>query len=436
MKFSFTRRFYGLLILLLGIGFMVNGQSEFVTVEGQKFIFNGKPYHFIGTNFWYGMNLGSAGNGGDRDRLIRELDQLKSLGVNNLRIMGASEGPDTEPWRMVPSLQPDKGKFNEELLKGLDFLLAEMRKRGMKAVVCLNNFWPWSGGMAQYMAWEKGDTIPYPPPAEGGNWATYQTYTSGFYVNTEAKKAYIDFLSLVIRRTNSITRQPYNEDPTIMSWELANEPRGILRISAYRTWIKETAAFIKNLDKNHLVTIGSEGYTPNRLAGTHFRKDHLIENIDYSTIHIWVQNWGWYHPENHGKTFEKGIKKATKYLKKHLRQAQKMNMPMVLEEFGIARDSNDHSSEATTEARDEYYRQMFEMIYQLAKKDKPIAGANFWAWGGEGRPREPKAIWKAGDDFIGDPPHEFQGWYSVYDKDESTLDIIKEFAEKMSGIDK
>jgi mannan endo-1,4-beta-mannosidase len=40
----------------------------------------------------------------------------------------------------------------------------------------------------------------------------------------------------------------------------------------------------------------------------------------------------------------------------------------------------------------------------------------------------PYANWTQGDDFIGDPPHEPQGWYSVYDKDNSTLEIIKKYA--------
>lgn len=47
-----------------------------------------------------------------------------------------------------------------------------------------------------------------------------------------------------------------------------------------------------------------------------------------------------------------------------------------------------------------------------------------WAWGGEGRPRSPGGYWAAGDDVIGDPPHEPQGWYSVFDADLSTLALL------------
>jgi mannan endo-1,4-beta-mannosidase len=63
-----------------------------------------------------------------------------------------------------------------------------------------------------------------------------------------------------------------------------------------------------------------------------------------------------------------------------------------------------------------------------------LTGVNFWAWGGEGRPRTPQGIWQPGDNFIGDPPHEFQGWYSVFDTDTTTHRIIKTYATKMAGI--
>ena len=55
--------------------------SPFVRVEEGRFIRNGRSYSYIGTNFWYGPILASEGEGGDYDRLVRELDTLKSLGV-------------------------------------------------------------------------------------------------------------------------------------------------------------------------------------------------------------------------------------------------------------------------------------------------------------------------------------------------------------------
>lgn len=415
---------------------MSESQTAFIQVDKGQFVQHGEPYYFLGTNFWYGMNLGSEGAGGNRERLIRELDELQKRGIKNLRIMAASEGPDDQPWRMLPSLQPKPGTYNEEVLAGLDFLLAEMGKREMYAVVCLNNFWPWSGGMAQYKAWIEKSTIPYPPPAEKGSWALYQNYTAEFYKIQEAKDAFRDHIRFIINRKNSLTGKSYSEDPHIMAWEIANEPRGILKPRKYRKWIRETAALIKSLDENHLVTTGSEGYTPSKLAGTHAIKDHKSKHIDYLTVHIWIQNWGWYDPNDHEKTFPKAKEKALKYLERHIEAADQLGKPLVLEEFGIARDEDDHNPAASVSARNAYYTYIFDEVYNRAKQGSTLVGCNFWAWGGEGRPREPHAIWNKGDDFIGDPPHEYQGWYSVYDTDASTLDILEEYAKKLNGLGK
>ena len=56
----------------------------------------------------------------------------------------------------------------------------------------------------------------------------------------------------------------------------------------------------------------------------------------------------------------------------------------------------------------------------------PIAGCNFWGWSGSGRPSD--LVWQAGDDYLCDPPHEPQGWYSVFDCDTSTINIIKAYS--------
>ena len=67
--------------------------SNFITTDGNRLIRNGAPYFYVGTNFWYGPILGSKGQGGNRDRLAYELDSLKSMGVDNLRILvGAERG--------------------------------------------------------------------------------------------------------------------------------------------------------------------------------------------------------------------------------------------------------------------------------------------------------------------------------------------------------
>jgi len=405
----------------------------FINVNGKQFIRDGKPYYFLGTNFWYGMNLGSSGQGGDRDRLLRELDHLKKIGVKNLRVMGASEGPDTEPWRMRPALQVAPGEYNEEVLDGLDFLLAEMGKRDMVAIMCMNNFWPWSGGMAQYVSWQDDSEIPYPPICGEGDWQTYQEYTASFYSNENAVTDFFNHLRFTVLRENPYTGTLYRDDPTIMAWQLGNEPRGINNREDFTQWIENTAKYIKSMDSNHLVTIGSEGATAHPSSGNDFFADHQSSYIDYTTIHVWVQNWGWFDPYDE-VSLSSAVEKATAYINQHEVLAERLNKPVVLEEFGISRDDNDHAVTASVTLRDEYYSQIFTHILDKAAAGSPLAGLNFWAWGGAGRPREPQAIWYVGDDFTGDPPHEHQGWYSVYNTDLTTLEIIGRYTRKFNSL--
>ncbi len=315
---------------------------DFINVDGTQFIRKGKPYYFLGTNFWYGMNIGSNGQDGDRDRLLRELDHLNKIGVKNLRVMGASEGPDTEPWRMRPALQVAPGQYNEEVLDGLDFLLAEMGKRDMTAIMCMNNFWPWSGGMAQYVSWQDSSEIPYPPISGDGDWQTYQEYTASFYSNENAVTDFFNHLRFIILRENSYTGTLYRDDPTIMTWQLGNEPRGINNREDFTQWIENTAKYIKSMDSNHMITIGSEGATAHPSSGNDFLVDHQSSYIDYTTIHVWVQNWGWFDPYAK-ESLSPAIEKAITYINQHAVLAEKLNKPVVLEEFGISRDDNDHA---------------------------------------------------------------------------------------------
>ncbi len=391
------------------------GAAGFVSVRDGKFVLEGKPYRFAGTNFWQGMNLGSKGPGGDRTRLLAELDRLRELGVTNLRIMASSEGPNTEPYRMVPALMLSPGVYDEAVFDGLDFLLAEMGKRGMRAVCVLNNFWQWSGGMAQYVSWHEKGPIPYP-----GDYQKFIGYSARFYQYPECQTWFRDHIAAVVNRINPYTGIAYKDDPAVFSWELGNEPR---RYPA--GWIGETAAYIKSLDPRHMVTTGSEGAPPEETTQD-FVATHQPPAIDYVTIHIWPQNWGWFDPKN-PSTYASAEEKAIAYFQKLAAQTASLGKPLVLEEFGLARDwepvRDNYNPASTTIYRDRFYAALFGQVAASVAAGGPAAGDNFWAWGGKGRP---------GAGWVGDPPHEPAGWYSVYDTDASTIAIIAAHAKWMA----
>ena len=159
------------------IGFAQKQQPR-ITVKGTQFFKGDKPYSYIGTNYWYGSLLASK-KVGDRKRLLRELDLMQKNGIDNLRILVGGDG-GTYDYTVRPALQYAQGKYDQDLLDGLDFLIAEMGKRKMYAVLFLTNNWEWSGGMSQYLEWSGKGTIPVPaiPP---NTWPQFMSYTEKFY---------------------------------------------------------------------------------------------------------------------------------------------------------------------------------------------------------------------------------------------------------------
>ena len=122
---------------------------DFVRVENGHFMRGDKPYYYVGTNFWYGAILASEGQGGNRERLVCELDEMKRMGIDNLRILIGSDGVRGVKTKVEPTLQEAPGVYNDTILAGLDYLLMEMGKREMVAVLYLNHSWEWRGGYEQ-----------------------------------------------------------------------------------------------------------------------------------------------------------------------------------------------------------------------------------------------------------------------------------------------
>ena len=410
------------------------GAQPFVTVEDGLLMRGEEPYFFAGANLWFGMNLGSEGDGGDRERLVRELDRLDALGVDNLRVLAVSQGPADQPWRVQPAVETAPGEIDEALWRGLDVLLAEMAARDMTAVLVLNNFFQWSGGMAQYVSWATGTPIPYPNAGEH-TWDAFQMYAARFYTNEDAMRMADDTIRRLVLRTNAVTGQPYREDPTIMAWQLGNEPRGFQNSDAYVLWADRTAGLIQALDPNHLVSLGGEGKLQNGydVPRTQFERVSRSPNLDYLTAHIWIENWSWYDPSD-PDTFDGAVANALAYLGDHAAIADDLGKPLVVEEFGASRDGGTYDPAAPTTLRDRYYRQLFGAVAYLAEAGRPVMGTNVWSWAGEARPPRPGEPWRVGDPLVGDPPHEDQGWYSIYDADASTQAELARHAERMRAL--
>jgi mannan endo-1,4-beta-mannosidase len=422
--------FFNLSILVLCTSlFSCKVQQDFVKVSNTNFTIKNKPYYFVGANFWYGAYLGADADYGNRARLIRELNQLQKLGIKNLRVAAASEESDYG-LPLSPPFQYKNGTYNEKLLQGLDFLLSEMKKRDMRAILMLNNYWDWTGGMGQYVSWTTNTPVIDPTANKNQTWDQFLNYSGSFYTNSKAQELYRKYITMLVNRVNIYTKKAYKDETAIMTWELANEPRPAKagnadeNVKILAKWVDETAGFIHSIAPKQLVTTGSEGSkgTLNSLDFTEVA--HASKNIDYMTFHIWPKNWGWYKADKPEMLDSAKAKTAT-YIDEHIALAKKLNKPTVLEEFGFVRDREKFSTDSATTARDNYYEFVFNMVKASIDAKKPLAGLNFWAWGGEGRGQQKDYMWKKGDtSYTGDPYGEAQGLNSIFNTDKSTLDII------------
>lgn len=130
----------------------ISAKSNFVQVKDGHFVRDGKPYYYVGTNFWYGAILGSEGQGGNRERLCKELDKMKEMG-----------------------------------------------KRKMLAVLYLNNSWEWSGGYGYYL--EQAGLGQAPRPNEDG-YPAFMNFVAQYASCEKAHQLFYDYVRFILTRTN------------------------------------------------------------------------------------------------------------------------------------------------------------------------------------------------------------------------------------------
>src|SRR5665647_2451835 len=144
-------------------------------------------------------------------------------------------------------------------LEKLDYMVAKAAEEGVRLVLPLTNNWANFGGIDQYNAWAGAQ------------------YHSDFYTDPTMRQWYKDWISHLLNRVNTITGVAYKDDPTIMAWELANEPRcggsGLFprdpgcNSDMLTAWVDEMSTYIKSIDDNHLVGTGDEGFLCDQPAG-------------------------------------------------------------------------------------------------------------------------------------------------------------------------
>lgn len=352
----------------------------FVKTDGTKFTLDGSPFYYAGTNCYY-LNFKQQAD------IDNELDDAAAMGLKVVRTWGDIDAGvktgqvDSNGYPVFSNNSDGSGQKdgiyyqyfdstqNKPIVNGgadglqkLDYVIYKASQKGMKLLIDFTNNWSDFGGMNQYVLWAKqaGENV-------NGH--------DDFYTNAKIKDWYKNYVNTLLNRTNSYTGIKYKDDPTIFSWELANEPRAESDSGCVKNilgnWVTEMSSYVKSIDKNHLLTVGDEGFynipynqgdTPSNWVyhgSEGYDWNSLIKtpNIDFGTVHLYTDSWSFQNTSD-----------ADYWIKKHGVDAKNANKPVILEEYGL----KDRSTRTQT------YNHWFDILSGKTYTGVEYAGSNFW----------------------------------------------------------
>ncbi|MFA6756014.1 MAG: cellulase family glycosylhydrolase [Bacilli bacterium] len=350
-----------------------NSSDEFVTIKDGKFNYQNSEFRFIGSNNYY-LHY--------KDEIMVE-DAISSAakgGFNVLRTWGFFDGVDDDYNNNHAYMQPYANSYEApktapdyyvNCWERMDYALNVAKEEGVKLIIVFTNYWSDFGGITQYVKWSD---------ANSGIDITDKNYSpdlSKFYEDSFCKETFKNYMNYFVNRVNTVNGVTYKDDPTIMGFELMNEPRNPGKdVSIVTNWANEMTTYLRSIDSNHLIALGDEGYFSNRESdayngqskdsyngnqGVSYEDIIALPNIDFGTYHLYPEGWG--APE---------VAEAwgKKWIKDHIEATDKVNKPCILEEFGINTQNKQN--------RELIYSSWCQQIYDLNG-----AGALFWMIAGK-----------------------------------------------------
>lgn len=226
----------------------------FVTRNGTQLLLYGQPYRFIGVNKYslanasFGNCCGTCGGG----TIAQNLDSLQSLGVNAVRFWA---------FQLFAGASGTSKNFST-----FDTIFRLLRERGMKGIPVLENVWAdcSSGGYKAEAWFNTGYQSPY------GSYGL----------------SYIDYVEQMVNR--------YRTEEAVLMWQLLNEMQikvseggGCGSAQVGVDFVTDMAGRIKDLDANHLVSVGTigSGQCGTSQTSTQYRNLHDIADVDLCEVH-------------------------------------------------------------------------------------------------------------------------------------------------------
>lgn len=333
----------------------------FVSIHDGQFWVGNKPFVYAGTNTYYLIVYSAIlpGEGSLGPYVHEVMGKARAMGLTVVRTWAFNDG--ASQWH---ALQTAPGVYDEYVFQGLDYVIHRADMLNLRLILTLVNNWDDYGGMNQYVAWSPTASVH-----------------DDFYTDANCRQYFKNHIAAVLNRYNTLTGRYYKDEPTIMAWQLANEPH-CGSAGALDAWIAEMSAHVRSLDPDHLITTGIEGIT---WGGQNFVQNHSHATVDFATLHLWPDWWGW------------SLSTCNNFLIERLDEADRTLMrPMILQEFGKVRPLS---------TRDGFYSQFYSTLNMYN-----AAGSNFWML--------------AHDDYaIYD-----DGFFVLYPADSSTISIIEQQA--------
>jgi endo-1,4-beta-mannosidase len=284
--------------------------DHFITVKGTEFYDGDEPFRYVGTNN-YTLHMVEPAS------LEYILSWAEKLGLTVVRTWAFGETAKNEKdwagWEKRRYFTTAPGQYREAAFKDLDAVLVSASKHHLRLILALSNNWADYGGAPE---WVKFFGL---------------TDKNDFFDKPQIKAAFKDYINHMVNRVNTISGVAYKEDPTIMAWDLMNEPWYQRDTSGkfMGLWIDEMSSYLKSLGVKQLVTTGMEGYRARNgthYSGTDFILDQQSPSIDFATFHIYpTSQYTQYNLETTQAILAAYVKDGHEILKK----------PVVMEEFGI-----------------------------------------------------------------------------------------------------
>jgi mannan endo-1,4-beta-mannosidase len=343
-----TSPIFKVIVALLAVATSASAE-DFVTRQDSHFIVDNQPFYYAGANSFYLSYFHQDEN--YRPMVDEVMSEAQSMGLSVMRTWAFNDGgANRDGYPTSWALQTSPGVYNEDAFIGLDYVLYRAQTLGMRVTLTLVNNWDDYGGLNWYNS--------FTPTA---------TSHDDFYTDPVTRQWYKDHVTAVLNRTNTFTGEVYKNDPTIFAWELGNELRAESDPSGDKLfqWLDEMSAFVKSQDPNHLVTTGLEGFYSDRgpewfnngFTGSDFIRDHSLPNIDYATLHLYPDFWAW------------NLDQTLAWLQQHIDDADALNKPLVLGEFGKSLPLAD---------REAWFQAYYDVILAAASQAKAMAGSNVW----------------------------------------------------------